>query len=324
MALGLATGFLLFALAVRRVDWSAVARAVAGASVGWLALCVLALGVSYVLFAIRWRVLANTSNRLSVSDAFDFLMIGNVASLVLSSRLGDVARAVAAGRYHGLSASRLFGTILIERLLDVIMVLGFGVMLSVLMPIPPMVRGALLTLFAAAVAAAVVVWTGESGPLGAIARWLAHWRGPASRSLPMFARLLEGIGVVRERARVPLAFAVTAMAWICSAAAASCTIAAFRVQAPWYAGAFACVVVNLGGILPAPPAGIGVYHYMAMLALSPWAPDTSTAFAFALVSHALSVTSALTLGSASLARKGLSLRGLRRMAAAGVADSRMP
>ena len=58
-----------------------------------------------------------------------------------------------------------------------------------------------------------------------------------------------------------------------------------------------------------------MYHYAAMVSVSPWIKDDSAAFAFALVCHATSVAVALTIGTIGLARKGLSIRSLRRMTA---------
>lgn len=324
LALALVTGVLLLALAVRQVDWPAVAEAVRHVSLGWLGLAALAGTAAQLMAAVRWRVLVNAGDEVSLADAFDFIMIGTLAGLVLPSRLGDVARAVAAGRYHSLSASRLLGTILVERLFDVIMLLAFGAALAGLMAIPPLVQGALTTLLAAAVIVAAILWMGESGPLGAIVRWFARQGGSDSRSLAIVQQFVGGISAVRTHGKVPSAFAAAALVWISSAAAARCNIAAFGLPAPWYAGAFVAVVVNLGGIVPAPPAGIGVYHYLAALAVSPWVANPSTAFAFALVTHALSIVLVLVLGSVSLARKGLSIGGLRRMAAADVVDQRMP
>lgn len=320
IVLALAIGLLLLGLAVRKVDRVAVARAVAGVSFGWLALGALGLILAQALLAVRWHILVDAGDRLSVGDAFDFVMIGNFAGLVLPSRLGDVARAVAAGRYHALSSSRLLGTIIVERLLDVIMLIGFGVALSVLMAIPSIVQGALTSVFVAAVAAVAILWMGETGPLGALLRVLTRLFGAGSRIVSILSRFVDGIAAVRTRGRVPSALLAALAVWVCSALAAGCSVAAFGVSAPWYAGAFVVVVINLGGLVPAPPAGIGVYHYLATLALSPWAGSSSTAFAFAAVTHALSVTIVLALGTVSLLRKGLSLRGLRRMAAGGVPD----
>ena len=316
VACALITGVVLLALAVRRVDWAAVGAAVAQVSLGWLALGVLAAVAAQIMGAVRWRVLVNAGEQISLADAFDFMMIGSLAGLVLPSRLGDVARAIAAGRYHSLSASRLLGTILVEKLFDVIMLLGFGMALAVLMAIPSSVQGALIALFAAALALSAVLWFGEAGPLGLVAGWLGRLPGRASGLVSIFERFVGGIGAVREQGRVAPALVAAALVWLCSAGAARCNMAAFGITAPWYAGAFVVVVVNLGGIIPAPPAGIGVYHYLATVALAPWAANSSTAFAFALVTHALSVAVVLAIGSVSLARKGLSLGRLRQMAAA--------
>lgn len=316
VVLAFGVGLLLLILAVRQVDWVSVGAALRGVSPQWLAAGIAGFTTAHIMLALRWRALVEAEDPISLGDAFDFVMIGAVAGLVLPARLNEVARAVAAGRYHSLSASRLLGTIVVERLLDVIALLGFGVALSLLMNIPAFVQAALTTLFGAAVAIAIVLWMGERGPLGAIAHLVARLRGPLSRTLPIFDRFLSGIAVLRETRRLPRALATTLLAWLCSAVAATCNIAAFGIEVPWYAGAFVVLVINLGGIIPAPPAGVGVYHYMAMLALGLWVTDSSIAFAFALVAHASSFASTLVLGSVSLARKGMSIGGLRRMAEA--------
>lgn len=314
LVIGVLLGMGLLFVAVRQVDWRAVGAAVASVSPRWLLLAMLATAAAQALFALRWYVLVGSAQGWNFSDAFDFLAIGALAGLVLPNRLSDVARAVAAGRYHSTSATGLFGTIVIERVLDVLMLVGFGAAVSTLMSVPAYLQGALITLLAVVVAAVVVLWAGERGPIGWMARWAGQWRGPGSRIHAWADRFLAGTGVIRERERIPKALLISLAGWLCAATSASLTLLAFAAPAPWFAGAFAIVIINLAGILPAPPAGIGVYHYAAMVGVTPWMPDASRAFAFALSSHAMSVTVVIMLGTWSLARKGLSLRGLRRMA----------
>ena len=308
-ALGIGT--LALVLAVRQVDWRSVAGAVAHVSIGWLVLAALGSVALHLLVAIRWRVLVNVGAQLSLGDAFDFVVIGALAGIASSARLGDVARVIAAGRYRSLSPSRLLGTILVERLFDVIMLLGFGVGLAFLMAIPALVQGALAVLFVAAVALAIVLWMGQAGPLGIASQWIARLTGRTSRTFAVFTRFVGGVGVVREQGRAAQALAVALLIWFGAAATTSCSLAAFGISAPWYAGAFAVVVISLAGIIPAPPGGIGVYDYLAMMALSPWVADPSTAFAFALVTHALSIGVIVALGSVSLLRKNLPVEGPR-------------
>jgi uncharacterized protein (TIRG00374 family) len=314
LAVGVVLGVALLFVAVRQVDWPAVAAALTSVSPWWLLLAMASTAVAQALFALRWYLLVGSAQGWSAGDAFDFVAIGALAGLVLPNRLGDVARAVAAGRYHSTSTTRLFGTIVIERLLDVLMLVAFGAAVSSLMSVPPFMQGALVTLLAIVLIAIGILWAGERGPMGAVGRWAGRLRGPGSRVHDWTDRFLAGTGVIRERSRIPAALLVTLGGWMCAAASASFTLAAFAAPAPWFGGAFAVVIINLAGILPAPPAGIGVYHYSAMVGATPWIPDASRAFAFALVSHAMSIAVVMMLGTWSLARKGLSLRGLRRMA----------
>ena len=314
IAAGLLLGGTLLFFAVRQVDWHAVMSAVAGVSPAWLLLAMLATATAQVLFAARWYVLAGSAHGLSFAKAFDFLAIGALSGLVLPSRLSDLVRAVAAGRFHGTSATGLFGTIVVERVLDVFMLVVFGAAVSALMAVPVFLTGALITLGVVVAGAVAALWAGEGGPLGWVAQWAGRWRGPASRLPALAGQFLAGTGVIRERARLPKAIVLTLAGWMCSASAMNCMLASLAAPAPWFAGSFAIVLINLAGILPAPPAGIGVYHYSAMIGVSPWLPDANRAFALVLLSHAASVAVVVTLGAVGLARTGLSLRGLRRIA----------
>ena len=309
---GLVLGALMLFAAVRQVDWRAVGTAVVSISPLWPGLAFVFALAAQGCFAARWHVLASNHD-LTFADAFDFLAIASLAGLVLPPRLSDVARAVAASRFRATSATGLFGTIVVERLLDVLMLVAFGAAVSMLMPVPPLLRGTLATLLAIVIAAVVVLWLGERGPMGIIGRWAGGWRGPASRVHVWTDMFLSGTGVIRERARIPKALLATLAGWLCVTASAGVLLRAFG-PVPWFAGMFPIVIINLAGILPAPPAGVGVYHYAAMAGASPWIENDSVAFAFALVSHATSIAVAMTTGTVSLARNGLSLRGLRRMA----------
>jgi uncharacterized protein (TIRG00374 family) len=316
---GVVLGAVMLFAAMRQVDWNAVTAAVVSVSPLWIALSFGFTVLGQACFAARWYVLASAHD-LTYGDAFDFLAIGALASLVLPPRLGDVARAVVASRFRATSATGLFGTIVVERLLDVLMLVAFGAAVSLLMPVPLAIRWALATLLGIVVTAIVLLWLGERGPVGMVGRWAGSLRGPASRIHVWTDMFLAGTGVIREPARVPKAFAAAFVGWLCAAAAVTFLLLALDAPAPWFAGMFVVVVVNLAGILPAPPAGVGVYHYAAMIGVSPWIEDNSAAFAFALISHATAIAVAMTTGSVSLARKGLSIRSLRRMAQQQVAE----
>jgi len=97
-----------------------------------------------------------------------------------------------------------------------------------------------------------------------------------------------------------------------------------RLPVPWYAGYVVLMFVNLGAVVPSSPGGIGVYHYLSILALSFWSVDRSAALSFAVVSHALGLLVTATAGFYGLARQGLSLRSLNASSAASAAAAVHP
>jgi uncharacterized protein (TIRG00374 family) len=95
---------------------------------------------TYVVFAVRWRVLLSNTARVPVQHTFAYIMIGYLANAALPLRLGEVARAVLLGKRHGISASLVFGSVVLEQSLDVFVVLLLALGVSWLRDMPPVVR----------------------------------------------------------------------------------------------------------------------------------------------------------------------------------------
>jgi uncharacterized membrane protein YbhN (UPF0104 family) len=87
-----------------------------------------------------------------------------------------------------------------------------------------------------------------------------------------------------------------------------CT-AAVDVHPAIASGLLLMVVTNLGSAIPSSPGSIGVYHALAIVALSTWNTGIDLAMAVATISHALVIAVQLLLGLAATAvlrrRRGL-------------------
>ncbi|MBM4431832.1 MAG: flippase-like domain-containing protein, partial [Chloroflexi bacterium] len=156
--LGLAVSALFLALAVRRVDWAKTITTLRSADLRLIGLGMALLLGTFVVFAFRWRVLLSASARLPVGDTFSYIMIGYLANTVLPLRLGDVARAALMGKRRNLSASLVFGSVMLERVLDVFTVLVLALGLSLVMDIPTVVRAGMVTFAGSALVALVVLF----------------------------------------------------------------------------------------------------------------------------------------------------------------------
>ncbi|RPI66445.1 MAG: UPF0104 family protein [Ignavibacteriales bacterium] len=112
------------------VDFQEVVRYVADASLFWIIIYVVVFFFSHYLRAVRWKIILHSVKKdASIKNLFGALMIGYGVNCVVP-RLGEISRAVFVGRWEGLSKSSLFGTVIIERIIDILF-LGLAVIVSV-------------------------------------------------------------------------------------------------------------------------------------------------------------------------------------------------
>jgi uncharacterized membrane protein YbhN (UPF0104 family) len=192
------------------------------------------------------------------------------------------------------------------------MLLSLGIGLSLFITLPLAIRAAIGTLMVICLASISLLTLGTALPLqwaANLLRWLPGRVG--LRAAGTGRRFADGLSAARDRKRSLQVLGLSASAWAVSGFAAICNVSAFHFEVPWYAGLCVMLLTNLGGLIPSSPGAIGVYHYLAMMALSLWAVSRDAAFGYALVTHAVSVSLILTLGAWGLARQGFTLRVLR-------------
>ena len=127
LSLILAAAFLYFAF--YDVNFSDVLRIVSDASIVWIFVFMAIIMFAHYLRAIRWKIiLSSVKNDTSVKNLFGAIMVGYGVNCVVP-RLGEISRAVLVGKWENLSRSSMFGTVILERVIDV-MFLGFSVLVA--------------------------------------------------------------------------------------------------------------------------------------------------------------------------------------------------
>ena len=126
-SIGLALLFLY--LAFRGVDFSKVMEQVSDASLFWMLIFVATVLLGHYIRAIRWKIILHSVKPdAKMKNLFGALMIGYGVNCV-TPKLGEVTRAIMLGRYEKLSKSSMFGTVIVERVIDII-ALGLSVLVS--------------------------------------------------------------------------------------------------------------------------------------------------------------------------------------------------
>ncbi len=125
----LAVGILLLWLAFRKVNYKSLTINLKEANYYWLILSLLFSLMAFGLRARRWQLLIHPLGfRPSFWHTFHALMIGYMANLALP-RIGEITRCVALGKKEKIAVDKLFGTVLIERTIDLFSVLLFLVII---------------------------------------------------------------------------------------------------------------------------------------------------------------------------------------------------
>jgi len=82
----------------------------------------LLLIISCIVRAYRWQLLMDPVERIPFHDVFAATMVGYFGNGILAFRLGELLRAYSISVNRAISVSQAFGTIILERIMDLIMV----------------------------------------------------------------------------------------------------------------------------------------------------------------------------------------------------------
>ncbi|MCF8261359.1 MAG: flippase-like domain-containing protein [Melioribacteraceae bacterium] len=117
-------------IAFRNIDIEIAFDYILHAELYGIALFVLLFMISHWLRALRWKVMVHSVKEdVSLLNLFGATMIGYGVNAVVP-RLGELYRAFFLGKWENLSRSSMFGTVLLERIID-ILALGIAVMISI-------------------------------------------------------------------------------------------------------------------------------------------------------------------------------------------------
>ncbi len=121
----LALGILLLYFAFKGIDFNSLVHHLKNANYYWVFLSLVFAFLGYLSRAARWRLLIEPLNyKPSLANVFYALMFGYIANLALP-RLGEISRCGALTRTDKIPMDSLIGTVLIERAIDMIVLLFF-------------------------------------------------------------------------------------------------------------------------------------------------------------------------------------------------------
>jgi len=300
--LGVVVLLLLLGAAFLRLDLSRTWSAIATTDVRWLLLSTLVFAAILPLWSLQWRLLAPARSPLAATRMLEVVATTSSVLNTTPMLLGEATAIVLLVTRAGLDRAAAVSVLAMDQLL----VGGAKVVViataSLLLPLPPWMSRALITLFIA-VLLLLVALIGAAWGHVAVSRWLDRVTPPRWRG--QHGSLGAALAPLRSSRHAGGAFLLALAKKAAEMGGILCVQHAFGVQLPLASVVLVLATLNLATLLPVVPGNVGVYEAAVVLAYTRLGVPADRALALAVVQHACYFVALALPGYRWVVRRGL-------------------
>lgn len=302
-----------------RFNMGELGRVITHAQWKYIAIAAVFFVITLFVRAWRWQITIKTLTPIRLAPTFGAMTIGYMANNLLPMRLGEVYRAQVIHQLTGLSRTAAFGTIVAERLIDLVYMVPFIGVALMIFPLPGEMQ------------VAAYVLAGIAFVLGGFCIWLGVDRARALRWARVMLRIFPqrlaekihsamdtfsaGLGVMARR-DIFWELAISSLSlWVMYGIMVYLVLASVGLTGPEYpmihqdligSTLVMLVVTTVGFVIPGAPGAVGTYHGVAVLGLSLFNIPGDRAAGFAVLLHALNYLPLTLMGLIFFWKYGLS------------------
>jgi hypothetical protein len=304
-AIGILISVVCVYLALRGVDLNKTASYLSHAQLPWLGLAALAVAGDLFFRALRWQRLIAPIKPVPFRRLTGYMLVGYLANNFLPARLGELVRSHYLGDREGISRSATLGTVVVERIVDTVVLVGIGAAAILILNIRGVVVSAILVGMALAgllVVALAITLAAHRLPGGRrIGAYLGRW----PRLKGVILRLRDGLRVAALPKTIAAAGILSVAAWSCTVLAVLAVGQSLQMQLTVGEGSLLAAGTNLATAIPSGPGYLGTFEYAGQtIAASFPNIDPNNALALAILVHFLTLVVSSAGGVAALAALG--------------------
>jgi uncharacterized protein (TIRG00374 family) len=313
-------GLALLLVSVWGIDWNKLASTITSLNSGWLLVGILSVLAGLGLKSWRWYVLLRSYGiEASFSQAAGAFFLGQAANIILPVRGGELLRFGWLRSQQERGSAEIATTIVIEKYLDLLMLLALTILLTVYLPIVDIKANS-----------TVLIIAGVTLTLALISLiWMAPkvwrtWQGKIKAKVPAeyhkvidsLERWFSASSEFRRPAKAIPPVGITLVIWGVMLSTNLILFSAFSLPISLAAGVLVLAAIYIGVVPALMPGNVGPFYFFASLALAPFGIDPQVRIAYAIVLHALVTVPPLLLAGISvlLGRGRLAQPGLQKNA----------
>ena len=278
-------------LAFRNLDWQIFFDTLKTAQYVYLPVMFLWSSINFLIRALRLRVLLSSEKKLPVSNVFWANMAGYLGNVIFPARAGELIRAAYLARQNNISMSYALAVGLVERLMDLIVLIVLGsfalsytgvvsrVFQNALKGVSILGLIGLITIF-------ILPYFGEL--IGRLITAFPVLKEAHKIKLDhFFQQFLSGLKSLHSFKRVAQFTGLTGLIWLMDAAGIVFLANILKIPLLLQQAFILLAALGLSSAIPSTPGYVGVYQFVAVTTLALFGISKADALAFILISQIL-------------------------------------
>lgn len=308
-------------LALRGINFAELGRVLLYAKWSFIIPFFLLIGGFFWIKAVRWSLLLEPVVKIPGKYLVASMMMGVALNYIFFAYIGEVARAFFLAKQTRLSKSSILGTILLERLFDVIVLLGFlviGLFLST-QEVPQLGSIGIAFAVTAAVLLGLIVFCvyNPKSALAVVKKLTSPFSLQTSNYIvKRFEMGFKGFQSISSPRLLGGTAAASLAMWLIMGFCNYLAILAVGIQVPYYVTFLIMALIALGVTLPNSPGHIGVIELCYVIVLKAYGVSSTDAFAAGLIFHVVLYTSVILFGVSIIRYLGMTVHELKDKAEA--------
>jgi len=281
----------------------------------WILPPLITYTAAFFFRSIRWMFLLLPVKKIHWKQLFSSLLMGFAANCIFPMRFGEFARAYIVGKKHNVSKSSALATIVLERIMDGVSILILLVIAVPFLPVfPPWVKR---TIFIAVILFISVLISFSiliiKKHFVDILKKVPFIRYELKEMLVhKIKKFITGFEVIKDIKNFLIVIFLSLCVWVCETVSIYFLVKIVGVNLSFFAIVFVLFVTIIGVMIPAAPGSLGTFEAAFVVGMMFFKIPKETAFAAALISHAIGGLYVTSLGVYYFFKEGISYKEISR------------
>ncbi|NQU83854.1 MAG: flippase-like domain-containing protein [Parcubacteria group bacterium] len=258
----------------------------------------------FLVRGIRWRIVLRPIKNISWKRTTAFITIGYMANNILPARLGEFVRAFVTGKKEGISKVAVFGSMVVERVFDGLILLGIFSATALLANFSPEYAGIIKKV---GITGGIIFATALICIL--FARLKRSWVEEPVKKLTSFfplkiknkvdevvKNLIDSTFFLKLDRSLLFFLFLSVGVWVSEGLMFLVALYALNLPISLVVAFFAVSFTSLGLAVPSAPAYVGLFQGLVLMVFSFFGLDSNSALAYSVINNIVMVVPTTILG----------------------------